>query len=78
MIDIERYLSSEDYPESRLRESIKSAFLMRSDGCINGCIGVFNRWLPKMQLNGQSAMFTQKVLHAINVQVLGDQLKRVL
>ena len=78
MVDIKRYLSSDGCPETRLKESVKKAFSVRSGGCIDGCIGVLDGWLPKMQSNGRSAMFIRKGFHAINVQVFGDHMKRIL
>ena len=78
MVDIERYMSSDDCLESRLRETAKKAFAHRSGGCIDGCIGVLDRWLAKINGDGRLAIFTRKGFNAINVQVLGDHLKRIL
>ena len=78
MVDLECYLSSDYYPESRLRESVKNTFSIRLGGCIDSFFSVLDGWLPKMSGNGDTAMFTRKGYNAINVQVLGDHLKHIL
>ena len=78
MINIQKYLSTEDCVESRLRETVKEGFAKRAHGVLSGCIGVLDGWTPKVQSNGRTSLFTRKGYNAINVQLIGDHLKRIL
>ena len=44
MVDIKRYLSAEDCPESRIRKSVMAGFAKLSSGVLTGCIGVLDGW----------------------------------
>ena len=78
MVDIKRYLSADDCPESRIRKSVMAGFAKLSSGVLTGCIGVLDGWTPKVESNGNASLFTRKGYNAINVQILGDHLKRIL
>ena len=78
MVCMEKYLSTKDCVESRLRESVKAGFAKRANGVMDGCIGVLDGWTPKVLGNGTTSLFTRKGYHAINVQLVGDHLKRIL
>ena len=78
MVCIKKYLSSDDCMESRLRETVKAGFAKRAAGVLDGCIGVLDGWTPKVQGNGLTSLFTRKGYNAINVQIIGDHLQRIL
>ena len=78
MVSIENYLSGQDCAESRLRTTVMAGFAKRANGVLAGCIGVLDGWTPKVQSHGLTNLFTRKGFFAINVQIIGDHLKRVL
>ena len=78
MVDIKRYLSADDCVESRIRKSVMAGFAKLSSGVLTGCIGVLDGWTPKVEGNGRTSLYTRKGYNAVNVQILGDHLKRIL
>ena len=77
-MDLCEYLRFDDSYGKTVRESIKKGFSLSSGGVLDGCIGVLDGWVVKVMATGNTSMYSRKGFNGINVQLLGDHLKRVL
>ena len=77
-MDLGEYLRFDDSYGKSVRESIKKGFSVSSGGVLDGCIWVLDGWVVKVMSTGNTSMYSRKGFNGINIQLLGDHLKRVL